>query len=321
MEQKQLYQQWNSSLIGMRRRDEALAAVIDQTRAAGQQVKELETELDGFKHSILEEEDKNEKQTMLLNRIESDISNTKKTTQQTKLKRQELQQKQASYSRILAENDAALARTNAELAQLETESVQLRSILEKEANDEGALHERLANELRDKMSHQKAAEFSEKLTMRLAHEKREAEMEVTRSNNKAALDDQKITECKAKIWESQEKLKMLEAHIEQLNKVINDGENNITRMRAQIERKQTVVDQMNKKLEHLVATSGGEELAPLEMEIASLNKTLDQLGTEIAEAELYWLKQQHELVKINQQRDKKTKEVHSPVYFFEFENF
>ena len=52
MEQKQLYQQWNSSLIGMRRRDEALAAVIDQTRAAGQQVKELETELDGFKHSI-----------------------------------------------------------------------------------------------------------------------------------------------------------------------------------------------------------------------------------------------------------------------------
>ena len=34
---------------------------------------------------------------MLLNRIETDISNTKKIIQQTKLKRQELQQKQASY--------------------------------------------------------------------------------------------------------------------------------------------------------------------------------------------------------------------------------
>jgi hypothetical protein len=66
---------------------------------------------------------------------------------------------------------------------------------------------------------------------------------------------------------------------------------------------------MNKKLDHLVATSGGEELAPLEMEIASLNKTIDQVGTEIAESELYWLKQQHELVKINQQRDRKSKEV------------
>ena len=63
-------------------------------------MKELETELDGYKHSILEEEDKNEKQTLLLNRIENDISNTKKIIQQTKLKRQELQQKQASYRYI-----------------------------------------------------------------------------------------------------------------------------------------------------------------------------------------------------------------------------
>jgi len=54
-------------------------------------------------------------------------------------------------------------------------------------------------------------------------------------------------------------------------------------MRAQIERKQTVVDQMNKKLEHLVATSGGEELAPLEMEIASLNKTIDAIGTLVSQ--------------------------------------
>ena len=61
-------------------------------------------------------------------------------------------------------------------------------------------------------------------------------MDVAKQNNKAALDDQKITEFKAKIWESNEKLKIVEGHIENLNKVINDGEQNITRMRAQIER-------------------------------------------------------------------------------------
>ena len=53
--------------------------------------------MDGYKHSILDEEEKNEKQTMLLNRIENDIVNTKKIIEQTKIKRQELQQKQASY--------------------------------------------------------------------------------------------------------------------------------------------------------------------------------------------------------------------------------
>ena len=72
-----------------------------ETRLTNQKVKELETELDGYKHSILDEEEKNEKQTMLLNRIENDIVNTKKIIEQTKIKRQELQQKQASYRFVI----------------------------------------------------------------------------------------------------------------------------------------------------------------------------------------------------------------------------
>ena len=62
--------------------------------------------------------------------------------------------------------------------------------------------------------------------------------------------------------------------------VINESELDITRMRAAIERKQTTVDQMNKKLDQLMATSGGEELGPLEVEIASLNKTIEQMDNE-----------------------------------------
>ena len=52
--------------------------------------------------------------------------------------------------------------------------------------------------------------------------------------------------------------------------MISDNEMEITRMHAIIERKQTTQDQMNKKLEKLVSTSGGEELGPLEIEIASV---------------------------------------------------
>ena len=61
-------------------------------------------------------------------------------------------------------------------------------------------------------------------------------------------------------------------------------------MRASIERKQTTVDQMNKKLDQLMATSGGEELGPMEVEIASLNKTIEQMDNEINEIEIFWLR-------------------------------
>ena len=86
-------------------------------------------------------------------------------------------------------------------------------------------------------------------------------LQVAEQAYKVAQDDQKITEQKAKIWEAKEKLKILEGHIENLNKLINTGEGNITRMRAQIERKQTIIDQMNKKLEQLVSTSGKLEMS------------------------------------------------------------
>lgn len=83
----------------------------------------------------------------------------------------------------------------------------------------------------------------------------------------------------------------------------------ITRMHATIERKQTTQDQMNKKLDQLVSTSGGEELGPLEIEISSMNKTLDQLNTEINDIEIFWLRQQHELVKLSQEKDQRAKEI------------
>lgn len=72
-------------------------------------------------------------------------------------------------SRILAENDAALARTSAEATQLETQLELSRATLEKEASEEAHLQQRLSTELRDKMTHEKAAEFSEKLTNRMSH--------------------------------------------------------------------------------------------------------------------------------------------------------
>merc|ERR1719378_1205760 len=116
-------------------------------------------------------------------------------------------------------------------------------------------------------------------------------MEVTKLSNQAAKDTLKITDTEARCWEAKEQLKELDTKIEELNKVIGESEMEITRMHAIIERKQTTQDQMNKKLEQLLATSGGEELGPLEVEISSINKTLEQLNNEINEIEIFWLRQ------------------------------
>ena len=192
---------------------------------------------------------------------------------------------------------------------MESKLEAFRSVLEKEADKIIKLQGVLNKELMDKMTQEKSKEFSDKVTGQLAFRMREVDMEINKQTNKAALDDQKITETRAKIWESNEKLKLLNDRIEGLDKQTTDSENGITKMRAQVERKQTIIDQMSKKLHNIVENSGGEELAPLEMEVASLAKSLEQLSTDIAEAEVAWLKQQHELVRINQEKDKKNRDV------------
>ena len=118
----------------------------------------------------------------------------------------------------------------------------------------------LGNELRDKMGHEKAASFAEKLTASLSGRQAQVQMEVTKLSNQAAKDTLKITETEARCWEAKETLKTLDQKIEELNKVINETEMALTRMHATIERKQTTQDQMNKRLEQLVSSSGGEEL-------------------------------------------------------------
>jgi len=308
-EKKQLYQQWNTTLIGLRRRDDALLIAKEVLSENTKKVRNLDTEIEGYKQSVQDEEDTNEKNTVLLNRVEHDIEQAKRKIDEAKKEQAQLQQKQASYLRILAENEQTLVRSNAELAQHESSIEQIRTILEKEAAERLQLEHQLGGELRDKMGHEKAASFAEKLTASLSGRQAAVQMEVTKLSNQAARDTLKIAETDARCWEARERLKELNQKIEDLNKVISETEMAITRMHAMIERKQTTQDQMNKKLDTLVSTTGGEELGPLEIEISSLNKTLDQLNNEINEIEIFWLRQQHELVKLSQEKDQRNKEI------------
>lgn len=110
MEKKQLYQQWTSSLIGMKRRDEAHAAMQEALSLARQQVKSHATEIDGYKKSIQKEEEKNETLTMVLNKAENDISVTKKLISQSLAKQENTKQQYSTYSRTLHETEQAVNR-------------------------------------------------------------------------------------------------------------------------------------------------------------------------------------------------------------------
>lgn len=112
LEKKQLFQQWNSSLTGMRRRDEAHAAMMEALTQQQQRIRSLETEIDGYKRYLQQEQEQNEKLTLIYNKTVIDISTVKKLLQQCQEKHDALKNEYATYTRMLHETEQALNRAN-----------------------------------------------------------------------------------------------------------------------------------------------------------------------------------------------------------------
>lgn len=82
VEKKQLFAAWNSALIGMRRRDEAHAAMFEALKEQQQRMLTIEMEIDAFRRLTLKEQQQNEQLTLVLNKTEAEIQTVKKMLSQ-----------------------------------------------------------------------------------------------------------------------------------------------------------------------------------------------------------------------------------------------
>lgn len=86
VEKKQLFAAWNSALIGMRRRDEAHAAMSDALKDQQQRMLTIEMEIDAFRRLTQKEQQQNEQLTSVLNKTEAEIQTVKKMLSQCQVK-------------------------------------------------------------------------------------------------------------------------------------------------------------------------------------------------------------------------------------------
>lgn len=129
VEKKQLMQNWNSCLIGIRRRDEAQATMTEAVRFVHffialclfiflisrlqlQRIDTMNTEMESYKRSIVKEQELNEKLTLVLNRTKYEIQNLDKLLQTNSEKSETIKQEISTYTRALEETQAMLNRVN-----------------------------------------------------------------------------------------------------------------------------------------------------------------------------------------------------------------
>ncbi|XP_078427175.1 coiled-coil domain-containing protein 40 isoform X3 [Cetorhinus maximus] len=308
-EKKQLLEQWNSSLIGMQRRDEAYAAMQEAVRQSKHQLDTLKTEMQAYKNFIMKQEEKNEFLTATLNRLTNDVNMTQKMIMQNLAKQEGLKHEYSTYTRTLHETERLLNKASLDknTRQSEIKVIQLQT--EKEYTTKAKLEDAIMAKLESNMTMNQATNYLKRLGDNLRIRKRQMEIDYAKTENEFAQISLEMNDRKAELSRLQKTLHEQHNELNEKNRVVSLSEKEIAKRLLSIQNKQSVLNILNKKIAQLIAEMGGREMSPLELKIKTLTKKIEEHNKEISTQQQYWLKQQHELVRLTQEREKQTADV------------
>ncbi|XP_053157857.1 coiled-coil domain-containing protein 40 isoform X2 [Hemicordylus capensis] len=303
LEKKQLLHQWTVSLTGMKRRDEAYAAMQEALRDSRHKLKSLEIEIEVYKKSISKEEERNELLASILNRAENDANTSRKLIAQSMTKQDAMKVELGTYTRTLQETEQALGRANVDRAARMNELVAIRREIEKGTEIKQEMENEIVAKLQDQLMSNKAAKYFLQLAAKLQSRMMDLDIELTKIENDTAQTMLDITNTTCKLNTLQKTFSEVDKEMDNMNNHISHSETEIAKRNLLIGRKQGVINLYNKKLEMMISQLGGQELGPLELEIKKLTKQIDDIESELVTLQRYWLKQQNVLVKLTQERE------------------
>ncbi|NXO71942.1 CCD40 protein, partial [Phainopepla nitens] len=303
MEKKRLMDHWNSSLAGMKQRDEAYVVTQELLSNYRRDLKSLEGDIHGCGKSIRKEEEKNENLVSLLNRSQNDASVTRKLIAQCLLEQEALQVQTGTYTRALQETEQALSRTKMDQAAHLNELLSIRKGIEKGTYAKEQLESEIMAKLQDQMISSKAAKHFSQLAEKLRNRKSDLELHFYKVENDVAQIILNATNTSCRLTVHQKTLCEVDKEIKNMNEQIACQESEIAKSRLLTDRKGGIICLYNKRLEMLLAQQGGQELGPLEVEISQLNKQIEECNSEAMTLQKHWLNEQKELVKLTQERE------------------
>ncbi|KAM6118708.1 coiled-coil domain-containing protein 40 [Phoenicopterus ruber ruber] len=303
MEKKRLVNHWNSSLAGMKQRDEAYIATQELLSKYRHDLKSLETDIHGCRKSIRKEEEKNELLVTILSRSQNDANTTKKLIAQCLSRQEALKVEFSTYTRILHETEQALSRTKMDQAARLNELLSISKDIEKGTDAKEQMENEIMAKLQEQMISSKATKQFSQLAAKLRRRKTDLELHFSKVENDTAQVILNATHTNCRVTILQKTLCELDKEIKNIHDLISCRESEIAKYSVLTENKQGVISQYNKKLEMILSQQGGQELGPLEIEINRLTKQIEEHSSEVMTLQKLWLNLQKELVKLTRERE------------------
>ncbi|XP_041790181.1 coiled-coil domain-containing protein 40 [Chelmon rostratus] len=309
MARQQLLQQWSSSLVGMGRQDEAFSAMQEAMRALHHQVILLDREIEGYKKSTTEEQEKNETLTMQLNWSQLDCSTSKKLISQKQTQQEALQAHYTTCLRTLRETERTLDRLSKETSTYQAEVTDQRRQLEKQSAVRLELEDKIMIHMQQKLTHNKAAKYSQRLTSKMTTLKKEKISQLWQLESDVAAVGQESSKVSQHLESLTLTQEALEEEIAKSNKLLTSDHAKIASFVTLIGQKQTTIATYKKKIYQIVARTGHEDLSPLQIKVQALMAQIEELAANIKSDQQLWMKRQGTLVGLTQEIEANSKDM------------
>ncbi|XP_030600776.1 coiled-coil domain-containing protein 40 isoform X2 [Archocentrus centrarchus] len=306
---KQLLQQWDSSLTGLRRRDEALSAKQEALREAKHQVILLDKEIDGYKKSITAEQEKNEVLTMQLNWAQTDCTTSRKLISEKQAQREALQARYSTCLLTLQETERTLATLSQELDSHQAQVNDQRRQLEKESSVRLELENNIMTCMQQKLLHNNAAKHSQRLATETATLKREKTYQLKQLEDEVLtvkLESQQISQQADSLGLTRE---ALDQEIEKSNMILTASQAKAAAFVRLIDQKQLTINNYRKMISQIAASTGHDDLSPQQIKIQSVIDQIEELAANIKRDQQLWMKQQETLMGLTRTLEANSREM------------
>ncbi|XP_051686442.2 coiled-coil domain-containing protein 40 isoform X1 [Oryctolagus cuniculus] len=303
MEKQRVLRQWASSLVSMKHRDEEHRAILEALRECQHHAKSVDGEIEAYKKSIMKEEERNEKLARILNRVETEAGLMQKLTAQCLSRQEALQNEFNTYRLTLQDTEDALGKSHQEHSAVTEELQAVRQGIRQELERRRQMDAAIVEKLQDHMTSNKMTKYFHQLLRRLQKEKTNMVTHLSKIDGEIAQTTLNITNTSCRLDAHRKALAELDTEVKKVNDLITNSESEISRRTILIERKQGLINFLNKQLEQTVSELGGEEVGPLELEIKRLTKLLEEHSVQAVEAQGAWLRLQQEMVRAAQEHE------------------
>ena len=205
--------------------------------------------------------------------------------------------------RVKNETEEVLAKTEAGVKMMEAESLVLRGQVEKSDQEKSALEEEILNLMRDQVSTERSASWTDRRVKEVQQVIKEMETKQGETSNRLAELEGEIAVAKLRLEADRHKLAEMDIATKLLMKQENETNTGLEKTIKAIDKIQNLIDIATKLKVSLLEKSGGEEISPLEADIKKHKEELNEILNYCANAKRQWTKMQNVLIKAHLEKE------------------